>query len=120
MTLIGAEAHVTWITGREYLRSDCQSLTGSTETDSLSDMKTFMVRELSRQTARVLETCEQEGGVIIEYQDGRQFHLIPRVSPAKVRRHLPDFAGRQRAVFGNTVFSAAQLDTALSANKGAR
>jgi hypothetical protein len=81
-------------------------------------MKKFMVRELSRETARVLETCEQDGGVIIEYQDGRQFDLIPRGSRSRVRNPLPDFAQRQKAVFGKTVFSARQIEAALRANKG--
>jgi hypothetical protein len=81
-------------------------------------MKRFMVRELSRETARVLETCEQEGGVIIEYQDGRQFDLIPRGPKGSTRRPLPDFARRQRAVFGDAVFTSEQIDASLQANKG--
>jgi hypothetical protein len=81
-------------------------------------MKTFMVRELSRETARVLETCEQEGGVIIEYQDGRQFDLIPRGPKANRSRPLPDFAKRQRAIFGDAIFSSDQLNSALEGNKG--
>ena len=81
-------------------------------------MKTFKVRELSRETARVLETCEQDGGVVIEYQDGRQFDLVPRGAVAKARQPLPDFVRRQRAIFGDTVFSSQQIDTSLKANKG--
>lgn len=79
-----------------------------------------MVRELSRETARVLETCEHEGGVIIEYQDGRQFDLLPRGPGVKARWPLPDFVARQKAVFGDAVFSSRQINTALKANKGDR
>jgi hypothetical protein len=80
-------------------------------------MKKFMVRELSRETARVLETSEQEGGVIIEYQDGRQFDLIPRNPKVKKRLPLPDFARRQKAIFGEIRFTSEQIGAALKANK---
>jgi hypothetical protein len=83
-------------------------------------MKTFMVRELSRETARVLKTCEQEGGVIIEYQDGRQFDLNPRGAAAKTRQPLPDFARRQKVIFGDTAFSSRQINASLKANKSER
>ena len=79
-----------------------------------------MVRDLSRETARVLETCEQDGGVIIEYRDGRQFDLIPRSSGARRRQPLPDFAQRQKAIFGDTVFSSRQINSPLRANKSDR
>lgn len=88
--------------------------------DILSDMKTFMVRELSRRTARVLETCDGEGGVIIQYQDGRQYQLVPRGKPGGGRRVLPDFAGRQRAIFGRRMFASRQLNASLQAAKGER
>jgi len=83
-------------------------------------MKTFRVRELSRETARVLDTCEHEGGVLIEYQDGRQFELLARGPGATARQPLPDFAARQKAVFGDTVFSSRQINSALKANKSQR
>ena len=73
----------------------------------VSDMKTFNVRELSRSTAEVLRACEHDGGAIIQYQDGRQFELVPRGKRGSGRRELPDFAGRQRGVFGSRKFSSA-------------
>ena len=84
----------------------------------MSDMKTFNVRELSRSTAEVLEACEHDGGAIIQYQDGRQFELVPRGKRDTRRRELPDFAARQRAVFGRRKFSSAQIDASLEAAKG--
>ncbi len=81
-------------------------------------MKTFNVRELSRNTAEVLDACEQDGGAIIQYQDGRQFALVPRGKRDKGRRELPDFASRQRAVFARRKFSSAQINASLDTAKG--
>lgn len=86
--------------------------------DTVSDMKTFNVRELSRSTAEVLEACEHDGGAIIQYQDGRQFELVPRGRRDAKRRALPDFAARQRATFGARKFSSAQINASLDAAKG--
>ena len=86
--------------------------------DTLSVMKTFNVRELSRSTADVLEACERDGGAIIQYQDGRQFELLPRGRSSSKGRKLPDFAARQRAVFGGRKFSSARIDASLDAAKG--
>ena len=60
-------------------------------------MKTFNVRELSRSTAEVLDACEHDGGAIIQYQDGRQFELVPRGKRDASNRELPDFAARRMA-----------------------
>jgi hypothetical protein len=81
-------------------------------------MKTFNVRELSRSTAEVLEACEHDGGAIIQYQDGRQFELIPRGRCDGVSRKLPDFAARQRAIFCDKSFSSEQINASLDAAKG--
>ena len=81
-------------------------------------MKTFNVRELSRSTAEVLEACEHDGGAIIQYQDGRQFELVPRGKRDATPRELPDFAARQRAVFGSRKFTSAQINASLEAAKG--
>ncbi len=86
--------------------------------DTLSDMKTFNVRELSRSTAKVLDACEHDGGAIIQYQDGRQFELVPRGSRDSLRSELPDFAARQRAVFGARKYSSAQINASMDAGKG--
>jgi hypothetical protein len=83
-------------------------------------MKTFMVRELSRQTARVLQTCDGEGGVIIQYQDGRQYNLVPRRKIKLGRRVVPRFSDRQKALFGSVTFTARQLNASLQAGKGER
>ena len=93
-------------------------LTNGMLSDTLSDMKTFNVRELSRSTAEVLEACEHDGGAIIQYQDGRQFELVPHGRRDSRRRDLPDFAARQRAVFGARKFSSAQINASLDAAKG--
>jgi hypothetical protein len=84
----------------------------------MSDMKTFNVRQLSRSTADVLDACEHDGGAIIQYQDGRQFHLVPRGGRGKRRRALPDFAARQRATFGGRQYGTSQINASLDAAKG--
>lgn len=72
----------------------------------MSDMQTLTVRELSRETARVLNTCDHEGQVVIRHTDGREYVLTP-TQPLRKRgpRRLPDFAKRRRAIMGDQVFS---------------
>lgn len=41
----------------------------------MSDMKTFTVRQLDRETARVMETCDADGAVCIRRRDGRSYTL---------------------------------------------
>ena len=41
----------------------------------MSDMKTFTVRELDRETARVMEACDTYGAVRIKRRDGRSYML---------------------------------------------
>ncbi len=69
-------------------------------------MQTLTVRELSRETARVLSTCDNEGQVVIRHTDGREYVLTP-TQPRRKRgkRQLPDFAKRREAIFGSRVFS---------------
>ena len=93
-------------------------LTNGLLSDTLSDMKTFNVRELSRNTAEVLDACEHDGGAIIQYQDGRQFELVPRGRRDSRRGDLPDFAARQRAVFGARKYSSARINASMDAAKG--
>lgn len=74
--------------------------------DILSDMQKLTVRELSRETARVLSACDQEGQVVIRHADGREYVLTP-TEPRRQRgkRQLPDFGKRMAAHFGSRVFS---------------
>lgn len=69
-------------------------------------MQTLTVRELSRETARVLNTCDHEGQVVIRHTDGREYLLAP-TQPRRKRgkRQLPDFAKRREAILGDRVFS---------------
>lgn len=41
----------------------------------MSDMKTFTVRQLDRETARVMEACDTYGAVKIKRRDGRIYTL---------------------------------------------
>jgi len=41
----------------------------------MSDMKTFTVRQLDRETARVMEACDAYGAVRIKRRDGRTYTL---------------------------------------------
>lgn len=41
----------------------------------MSDMKTFTVRQLDRETSRVMEACDSDGAVRIKRRDGRSYTL---------------------------------------------
>lgn len=41
----------------------------------MSDMKTFTVRQLDRETARVMEACDKYGAVKIRRRDGRTYTM---------------------------------------------
>ena len=41
----------------------------------MSDMKTFTVRQLDRETAKVMEACDTYGAVRIRRRDGRTYTL---------------------------------------------
>lgn len=47
----------------------------------MSDMKTFTVRELDRETARVMEACDADGAVQIKRRNGRLYTMRPDQSP---------------------------------------
>ena len=80
-------------------------------------MQTLTVRELSRETARVLNTCDHEGPVVIRHSDGREYVLTPTPARRKRgKRQVPDFAKRQEAIFGSRVFSEPFIGGIL--NKG--
>ncbi|MEQ2008908.1 MAG: hypothetical protein ABMA26_19170 [Limisphaerales bacterium] len=80
-------------------------------------MQTLTVRELSRETARVLNTCDHEGQVVIRHTDGREYLLAPTQPRRKQgKRRLPDFGKRMRSKFGDRVFSEQFIGAIL--NKG--
>jgi hypothetical protein len=62
--------------------------------DILSGMKTFTVRDLDRQPAKVLKVCDQEGAVNIRRRDGRSYRLLAEAAPGRMR--LPSDFVRQR------------------------
>ena len=41
----------------------------------MSDMKTFTVRQLDRETARVMDACDEDGAVQIRRRDGRSYTM---------------------------------------------
>jgi hypothetical protein len=56
-------------------------------------MKTFTVRDLDRQPAKVLKVCDQEGAVNIRRRDGRSYRLLAEAAPGRMR--LPSDFVRQ-------------------------
>jgi hypothetical protein len=78
--------------------------------DIMSDMKTFTVRQLDRETARVMEACDAYGAVRIKRRDGRTYTLEVDHSARKITR-LPDFAARTAKIFPKR-FKAAQTKLA--------
>lgn len=98
-------------------------MTGSRLSDKLSDMKTYMVRELSRQTAKVLSACDKDGSVVIQYQDGREYTLMPRRATVKDVDRVKRFKERRRelrAAWKGREFSSRQIDRLLDANRSDR
>ena len=80
----------------------------------MSDMQKLTVRELSRETARVLSACDQEGEVVIRHSDGREYVLTPTAPRRSRGKHqLPDFAKRMAANFGSRVFSEQSVGAIL-------
>lgn len=75
--------------------------------DIMSDMKTFTVRQLDRETARVMEACDTYGAVQIKRRDGRTYTLEAENKQPRIAR-LPDFAARRRKIFGDKVISKKQ------------
>ena len=61
-------------------------------------MSTFTVRDLHRNTAAVLEACEQEGEVIVRHRDGREFRIAPKTAAPVEKPEWPDFAARRRLI----------------------
>jgi hypothetical protein len=79
--------------------------------DILSDMKTFTVRQLDRETARVMEACDTYGAVRIKRRDGRTYKLEAETKKGKVI-NPPDIMARLKKQFGDMVISKDQSDFA--------
>ena len=77
----------------------------------MSDMKTFTVRQLDRETSRVMETCDAEGAVRIRHRDGRSY-MLQVEGKQKGTMNPPDIMARLRKQFGNMKISRKQSDLA--------
>ena len=75
--------------------------------DIMSDMKTFTVRQLDRETAKVMEACDTYGAVGIKRRDGRSYTLAAD-EKRKTVINPPDIMARLRRTFGDTVISDKQ------------
>jgi hypothetical protein len=64
----------------------------------MSDMKTFTVRQLDRETAMVLKAVNKEGVVRIKSRDGRTYRLQPEARLSRITA-LPDFHARIKRIF---------------------
>lgn len=83
---------------------DCEltALTEGRMHDIMSDMKTFTVRDLDRQPAKVLKACDTEGAVRIKSRSGRTYTMRPENGSRPIRE-LPDFEARLKAIFPKPV-----------------
>ena len=63
-------------------------------------MKTFTVRELDREPATVLDTCDREGAVRVRQRNGRTYTIHADAGPEQIMA-LPDFRARITAIFPN-------------------
>ena len=57
--------------------------------------KVFTVRDMNRNTARVLAACRQHGRVIVKHRAGEQFVMMPEIAEVAVGPR-PDFVERMR------------------------
>ncbi len=73
-------------------------LTFYANADILSDMKTFTVRQLDRETAMVLAAVKKEGIVRIKSRDGQTYRLQPEARSSRITA-LPDFHARIKRIF---------------------
>jgi hypothetical protein len=71
----------------------------------MSDMKTFTVRQLDREPARILDTCDAEGAVQIRRRDGRTYILEANGRPGNISS-VPDFVARVRKIFPKPISRA--------------
>jgi hypothetical protein len=66
--------------------------------DNMSDMKTFTVRQMDREPAAVLDTCDRDGVVRIRRRDGRAYTMRPE-STVQYIKSVPDFKARIAKIF---------------------
>lgn len=72
-------------------------------------MKTFTVRQLDRETARVMAACDTYGAVRIKRRDGRTYTLEAEASPKrKFVFDPPDVMARLKRDFPNMKISRKQ------------
>lgn len=76
--------------------------------DIMSDMKTFTVRELDRETSKVMEACDNYGSVRIKRRDGRTY-ILAADEKKLVVINPPDIMARLRKQFGNVVLADEQV-----------
>jgi hypothetical protein len=90
-------------------------LTRHPNADTMSDMKTFTVRELDRQPALVLDACDRDGRVLIRRRDGRTYRVEPEHHSRSITQ-TPDFAQRRGRLFPKplTRRQAAALDKLIA------
>jgi hypothetical protein len=73
----------------------------------MSDMKTFTVRQLDRETATVMEACDTYGAVRIRRRDGRTYTLEAEHKKDFVF-NPPDIMGRLKKQFPGMMISRKQ------------
>lgn len=74
------------------------------------DTTDFTVRDLNRQLAKVLETCDRVGFIRIRSRKGTTYELRPEPkAAADVKAEYPDFAARRRAL-GMPMMTKAQSE----------
>jgi hypothetical protein len=82
----------------------------------MSDIMSIVtVRELHRNTASVLETCEHEGKVIVRRRNGKEYRIEPvPASPAK-KPEWPDFRARAARIRSEPIPAdiCAKVDAAI-------
>jgi hypothetical protein len=65
----------------------------------VTDVPDFTVRDLNRQLAKVLETCDRVGLIRIRSRKGGTYELRPEPKPKPTAKPgYPDFAARRRAL----------------------
>jgi hypothetical protein len=64
----------------------------------MSALKTFTVRELDREPAAVLDTCDRDGAVRVRRRNGRTYTIRADTGPDRITA-LPDFQARTARVF---------------------
>ena len=79
--------------------------------DIMSDMKTFTVRELDRETSKVMEACDTYGSVRIKRRDGRSYTLEAD-QKKEFKFNPPDIMARLKKQFPDMKISRKQSDYA--------